>query len=123
LADNDLPNDTVWGAAAIGAVLGLNRRQAFYILEEDEKARRNGVTRGLIPAKKIHGRWVASRAALRAYLSADSTPALDAPPTTEAPESSNLRCRPTNHGDWSRWWSEFARRRKPPRKLPSTRGP
>src|SRR5579863_3466572 len=61
------PSDVVWGAAAIGAEIGLAPSQAFYILKRGEikcarqilgKKKDNGVMRG--------GRWVASRAALRA---------------------------------------------------------
>lgn len=60
---NDKNPDIVWGAAAIGAVIGRTERQASYLLE-----------RGLLPAKRIGGRevdgiirgarWVASRKAL-----------------------------------------------------------
>jgi hypothetical protein len=46
-------SDIVWGAAAIGAVIGLNERQAFYRLE-----------RGQIPARKFGDAWVTSRQAL-----------------------------------------------------------
>lgn len=42
--------EPVWGGSAIARVLGTTDQQAFYIL-----------TRGLIPAKKIGGRWVADR--------------------------------------------------------------
>jgi hypothetical protein len=42
------------GAKAIGAFIGLNSRQTFYLL-----------TKGEIPAKKIGGRWIATRQRLR----------------------------------------------------------
>ena len=42
--------DIVWGASAIAAVIGRNERQAFWMLEKGE-----------LPAKKLGGRWVASR--------------------------------------------------------------
>ena len=40
----------VWGAEQIGEVIGKPARAAFYLLE-----------RGFLPAKKVGGRWVASR--------------------------------------------------------------
>ena len=40
----------IWGAEQIGEVIGRPARAAFYLLEQ-----------GLLPAKKIGGRWVASR--------------------------------------------------------------
>ena len=40
----------VWGAEQIGDVIGRPPRAAFYLLE-----------RGFLPAKKVGGRWVASR--------------------------------------------------------------
>jgi hypothetical protein len=49
--------ELLWGAEAIGAALNINARRAFYLLET--KA---------IPAKKIGGRWVASRTGLRRFL-------------------------------------------------------
>lgn len=58
------PDDTldlIWGATAIGQVLSLkNRRQAFYLLET-----------GAIPARKVGGQWVASRAKLREHFNAE----------------------------------------------------
>jgi hypothetical protein len=47
--------DLLWGAAPIAKELGLNRRQAYYLLE-------SGVVAG---ARKVGGRWCASRAGLR----------------------------------------------------------
>jgi hypothetical protein len=43
-------SDIVWGAGPIGKVINANERQAFHLLE-----------RGLLPARKIGGRWAASR--------------------------------------------------------------
>jgi hypothetical protein len=42
--------DLVWGCAAIGRVINRTGRQTYHMLE-----------RGLLPAKKIGARWVASR--------------------------------------------------------------
>jgi hypothetical protein len=42
--------DLVWGAEEIGKAIKLSSRQAFHLLE-----------RGKLPAKKVGGRWVASR--------------------------------------------------------------
>jgi hypothetical protein len=53
---NDL--DLLWGAEAIGKALDVNPRKAFHLLEK--KA---------IPAKKVGGRWVASRRGLRRFFS------------------------------------------------------
>jgi hypothetical protein len=44
----------IWGASAIAAALGTTRRRAFHLLES-----------GALPAKKLGGRWVVSRDALR----------------------------------------------------------
>jgi len=49
--------DLVWGAEAIADVIGRTRRQTQLLLEKGE----------LPPAKKLNGRWVASRAALRRF--------------------------------------------------------
>ena len=51
---NDL--DLLWGAEAIGHALDINARKAFHLLEK--KA---------IPAKKVGGRWVASRRGLHKF--------------------------------------------------------
>jgi hypothetical protein len=48
--------DLLWGAEAIGKALDVNARKAFHLLEK--KA---------IPAKKVGGRWVASRRGLRRF--------------------------------------------------------
>jgi hypothetical protein len=47
--------DLLWGAAPIGKELGLNPRQAYHLLES-----------GVVPgARKVGGRWCASRGGLR----------------------------------------------------------
>ena len=48
--------DIVWGAAAIGAVIGLTERQTFHKLRE-------------LPVQKIGGRYCASRARLLEFCS------------------------------------------------------
>jgi hypothetical protein len=50
-------HDRLWGADAIAAVLNLTPRQTWYLLEKH-----------LLPAKKVGGRWTASRRALLTYL-------------------------------------------------------
>jgi hypothetical protein len=47
--------DLLWGMSSIAEELGLNRRQAYYLLE-------SGVVAG---ARKVGGRWCASRSGLR----------------------------------------------------------
>lgn len=48
--------DLIWGAKAISAVIGVNPRQTFHLLET-----------GQIPAKKVGGRWVADRRQLAVF--------------------------------------------------------
>jgi hypothetical protein len=50
------PTDFVWGAAAIGAVIGTDARAAFRLLDKQ-----------LIPAVKVGRKWCSSRAALKAH--------------------------------------------------------
>jgi hypothetical protein len=59
--ENDAP---VWGAEAIGAVINKPPRAVFHLLEN-----------GLLPAKKVGGRWVASRKKLLALVMGDETAA------------------------------------------------
>jgi hypothetical protein len=49
-------SDWVWGAAAIADEIGRSERATFYLLE-----------RGALPAKRVGGRWAASRSALRQF--------------------------------------------------------
>jgi hypothetical protein len=49
--------DLIWGASDIAAVIGRNRRQTFYYLE-------NGAIPG---ARKVAGRWVVARDQLRRF--------------------------------------------------------
>ena len=53
----DANQDIVWGAEAIAAVIRVNQRRAFHLLEN-----------GALLAKKVGGRWVASRKKLLAAL-------------------------------------------------------
>lgn len=48
--------DLVWGAQAIGKVVGLTERQTIHLLKTGE-----------IPAKKVGGRWVAERGQLARF--------------------------------------------------------
>jgi hypothetical protein len=61
-----LPEDKldcpVWGAAAIGQVIGRTERQTFHMLEA-----------GLLPAKKLGQRWAASRNKLLAAVTGDES--------------------------------------------------
>lgn len=56
MAAEKAPLDLIWGADAIAIELGRTRRATFHLLENGE-----------IPAKKVGGRWVASRDALRKH--------------------------------------------------------
>lgn len=50
MQSNPEPLDLIWGAEAIGKVLGITEGQAKY-----------GLTKGEIPGRKSMGKWVASR--------------------------------------------------------------
>ena len=51
IADKDeAPADFVWGAGAIAKVIGRSERAVFHMLEKK-----------LLPAKRVGGRWCASR--------------------------------------------------------------
>jgi hypothetical protein len=49
--------DIIWGADAVGKVINRTKRQAHYMLET-----------GALPARKVGGRWVASRRKLLLFL-------------------------------------------------------
>jgi hypothetical protein len=49
-------SDIVWGAAAIGREIGANARKAFHLLET-----------GVLPGKKVAGRWAASKRKLAEF--------------------------------------------------------
>ena len=59
---DDANQDIVWGAEAIAAVIRVTQRRAFYLLEN-----------GSLPAKKLGGRWVASRRKLLDAIIGEST--------------------------------------------------
>lgn len=50
--------DIIWGATAIAKAINRTRRQTFYMLDNGE-----------LPARKVGGRWCASRAALVKFFS------------------------------------------------------
>jgi hypothetical protein len=52
----ELAGDLIWGVAGIGREIGRNARQTFHLLEN-----------GRLPAKKVGGRWCASRAGLQKF--------------------------------------------------------
>ena len=55
------PTNYVWGARAIGAVIGKDARATFYLLEEKE-----------LPATKIGRQWVSTPEKLHAYMRGES---------------------------------------------------
>ena len=61
----DRPSDDLdqplWGWQAIAKEINRTRRQTFYMLEN-----------GLLPAKKIGGKWMTTRRALRQHLAVES---------------------------------------------------
>ncbi len=59
--NENLANDLLWGAQEIGEAIGVNRRRAFHLLAN-----------GRIPARRVGKKWVASRAALHAFLASAS---------------------------------------------------
>lgn len=58
---SDDENEPVWGAEKIGVEIGLKERQAFWLLEN-----------GRLPAKKVGGRWVSTKGALRRAISVEA---------------------------------------------------
>lgn len=53
--------ELIWGASAIAKVIGRTDRQTFHLLEK-----------GILPAKKVGDRWVASRKKLIAFFMEDA---------------------------------------------------
>jgi hypothetical protein len=51
---SETPSEFLWGADEIGAAIGRNGRQAFHLLSSGD----------IKSARKVRGRWVASRTAL-----------------------------------------------------------
>ena len=60
IVENEDAPDLVWGATAIAKVIGRSERSTFHLLEQQ-----------LLPAKRVGGRWVASRAKLIDALTGD----------------------------------------------------
>jgi hypothetical protein len=56
-----IAGDLIWGAAAIGAEIGVGERRAYYLLD-----------RGHIPARRVGSIWCASRRQLRDALCGDT---------------------------------------------------
>ena len=54
--DASLGNDLVWGVASIAKEINRSERQTFHLLETNK-----------LPAKKVGGRWVSSKSALRRF--------------------------------------------------------
>tara|TARA_R100000365_G_C2746354_1_gene75599 strand:+ start:681 stop:878 length:198 start_codon:yes stop_codon:yes gene_type:complete len=50
------PLDLLWGCEAIAAFIGRTPRQTF-----------EAVSKGQLPTRKVNGRWVASKKALREF--------------------------------------------------------
>jgi hypothetical protein len=53
-SDKSPSSEFLWGADEIGAAIGRNGRQAFHLLSSGD----------IKSARKVRGRWVASRTAL-----------------------------------------------------------
>lgn len=64
--------ELVWGASAIARAIGRTDRQTFHMLD-----------RGMIPAKKVGGRWVAERGQLMNFF-LDTTTGAQPASTTPA---------------------------------------
>jgi len=58
--DETTASDVIWGAEAIAKAMGQTERATYHLLAS-----------GLVPAKRIGGRWVASRRKLLAALTGD----------------------------------------------------
>jgi len=59
IADDETP-DLIWGCAAIAKAIGRHERATFHML-----------THGYLPAKRVGGRWCASRRKLLGALTGD----------------------------------------------------
>jgi hypothetical protein len=60
ITNDDQASDVIWGADAIAKVIGRSARATFYMLGN-----------GTLPAKRVGGRWCASRRKLLARLVGD----------------------------------------------------
>jgi hypothetical protein len=61
-SESELKDDLLWGAWAIAQEIGRGERATYHLLE-----------RGELPAKKVCGRWVATKSNLRKYLAGEHT--------------------------------------------------
>ena len=61
MAETESPLDLIWEVSAIARAIGRTERQTFGMLEK-----------GLLPAKKVGGRWVAERSKLVAFFMEDA---------------------------------------------------
>ena len=55
--------EPVWGAAAIGRVIGKNRRQTFWLLQNR-----------MLPARKVGALWVSERQTLLKFITKPGEP-------------------------------------------------
>jgi len=62
--DETTAPDLIWGCSAIVKAIGQSERATFHLLKKR-----------LLPAKRIGGRWCASRRKLLAALTGDEAPA------------------------------------------------
>ena len=58
MSEREIKPKPLWGAQAIGEVIGKNRRQTFWLLQN-----------GMLPARKVGSLWVSER--LLAFLRSD----------------------------------------------------
>jgi hypothetical protein len=56
MAETESPLDLLWEVSAIAKAIGRTERQTFGMLEK-----------GLLPARKVGGRWVAERGKLLSF--------------------------------------------------------
>lgn len=56
MENHEIADDLVWGASAIAKLIGRTDRQTFHLLSSGE-----------LPAKRVGGRWVASKTKLIAF--------------------------------------------------------
>lgn len=61
MAETESALDLIWEVSAIAKVIGRTRRQTFGMLEK-----------GLLPARKVGGRWVAERGKLLRFFMEDA---------------------------------------------------
>jgi hypothetical protein len=57
----DDPGDLAWGVGEIAGTIGRDERATYHLL-----------SKGQLPARKVGGRWVASKRRLRAFLSGEA---------------------------------------------------